>query len=95
MSDPLLDTATIEQTEEERHYAGQRYINKIWEFTQAFIAVAITIASLIVSAHLAVWGTVDAQTASFVFIYGVANLVIGFYFGRTNHSRPGRIISEK
>lgn len=82
---------TEKEREVERHTAGQRYINRIWEYTQAFIALSITISSLAVSAHLAIWGSPDAQTAAFVFIYGVANLVIGFYFGRTNHSRVGGV----
>ena len=79
------------QSEIELHSAGQRQINRIWEYTQAFIALLITITSLFVAATLSLSGSPDAQTAAFVFIYGVANLVIGFYFGRTNHTRVGGV----
>ena len=36
-------------------------------------------------------GTPDLQLAAIVFLFGVANLVTGFYFGRTNHQRTGGI----
>jgi len=54
--------------------------NLIWEHTQAAIAVVVSIAYII--AQL----TGRGMTAE-----GLANaffLVIGFYFGRTNHARP-------
>lgn len=84
----------ITTAEEDRHSAGQRSINRLWEVTQAGIALAITIVSLTVSAILATHGNQESQTAAFVFIYGVANLVIGFYFGRTNHTRSGGVGGE-
>ena len=46
------------------------------------------------SAILAIREGSDAtaqKVAAFVFLTGVANLVIGFYFGRTNHQRTGGI----
>lgn len=86
-----IDAQKEDQQEASLHTAGQRQINRIWEFTQAFIALSITIISLFTASTLAMYGKPDAQTAAFVFIYGVANLVIGFYFGRTNHTRVGGI----
>jgi len=84
--------STVAQ-EEERALAtsGQRNINHMWESTQRFIAVGVTYTALLVSAWLAVMGERESMTAAFVFLYGVANLVIGFYFGRTNHQRSGGI----
>lgn len=73
--------------EENRQSAGQRAINRLWEYTQALIALGITGIALYVAAVLAFHGQPDAQVAAFVFVYGAANLVIGFYFGRTNHTR--------
>lgn len=70
---------------------GQRKVSDMWEDTQRKIALAVTTVALTVAAWLAVSGQTDAQTAAFVFIYGVANLVIGFYFGRTNHQREGGV----
>lgn len=77
--------------EENRHSAGQRDINRLWEWTQTVIALAVTTSALAISAYLAIYGVPDAQVAAFVFVYGVANLVIGFYFGRTNHQRVGGV----
>lgn len=74
---------------------GQRTINLIWENTQMKIALSVIWAALIVSIGLAVFGkwlgTPDIQLAAVVFLFGVANLVTGFYFGRTNHQRQGGV----
>lgn len=75
--------------------AGQRTINLIWENTQMKVALSVIWAALLVSGTLAVagkiLGTPDIQLAAIVFLFGVANLVTGFYFGRTNHSRTGGV----
>jgi hypothetical protein len=34
---------------------------------------------------------VTASVAGMLFLTGIANLVIGFYFGRTNHERVGGV----
>jgi hypothetical protein len=81
--------------EEDRRAAGQREINKTWELTQRQIALAVIFVSLIVGGVLSIFGKVlgtsDVQLAAIVFLFGVANLVTGFYFGRTNHARSGGI----
>jgi len=75
--------------------ASQREINAIWENTQMKIALAVIGASLAVAGMLATFGkwlgSADLQLAAVVFLFGVANLVTGFYFGRTNHARTGGI----
>lgn len=75
--------------------AGQRAINMIWETTQMRVALSVIWAALAVSATLAVagktLGTPDLQLAAVVFMFGVANLVTGFYFGRTNHTRQAGV----
>ncbi len=68
---------------------GQRRINLIWEVTQAGIALAVTTATLYVSAKLALLQ--PAQTAAFLLLSNAFFLVIGFYFGRTNHTRVGGV----
>ena len=77
---------------------GQRTVNIIWETTQMKVALSVTWGSLVVASTLAVFGhwlgSQDLQLASMVFLYGVANLVTGFYFGRTNHARTGGIGGE-
>lgn len=76
--DNLSPTSTAE---EDRHTAGQRSINRVWELTQALIAGVVVIASVYASLR-----GIDApglQNTSF--------LVVGFYFGRTNHQRVGGI----
>lgn len=89
---PLSPSTTDEQ---DRTTAGQRAINLIWENTQMKIALSVIWGALAVSALLAVFGkwlgTSDMQLAAIVFLFGVANLVTGFYFGRTNHQRSGGV----
>jgi putative Mn2+ efflux pump MntP len=77
--------------EEDRHTAGQRTVNLLWENTQRQIALAVTASSVAVSGYLAILGSTDQQTAAMVFLFGVANLITGFYFGRTNHQRVGGV----
>jgi len=91
-----LRTAAPTTTEEqERVSAGQRNINLIWENTQRSIAMAVIGASLVVSMSLSIFGrwlgSENLQLAANVFLFGVANLVTGFYFGRTNHQRQGGV----
>lgn len=74
---------------------GQRNVNIIWESTQMKVALSVTWGSLVVAGSLSIFGHwlggPDLQLASMVFLYGVANLVTGFYFGRTNHARQGGV----
>lgn len=82
--------------EEDRGTAGQRAVNMVWESTQRQIALSVIGSSLLVSVVLAVGGPIlgiprELQLAAAVFLFGVANLVTGFYFGRTNHTKIGGV----
>jgi len=94
---PVFKPVTLEQSEVGLKTAGQRRVNLIWEFTQAFIAGTVVSTVLIVSAVLVikVGDNSDNKMGAFVFLTGVANLVIGFYFGRTNHQRIGGVGSHE
>lgn len=70
--------------EGERVSLGQRRINLIWEVTQAGIALLVTATALLSSVGLTpIAGPALVGNAFF--------LVIGFYFGRTNHQRIGGV----
>ena len=90
-------TAPTTTEEDDRRTASQRAINLKWEDTQSKVALAVCGVSLAIAGGLAMFGkwlgTGELQLASVVFLYGVANLVIGFYFGRTNHQRTGGVES--
>jgi len=81
--------------EQDRGTAGQRAINAIWETTQRQVAILVIGMAVVVAAGLAAFGAPEAQVAAFAFLYGAANLVIGFYFGRTNHQRVGGVIQGR
>lgn len=90
--DPSLSSPPTTTAEEDRHSAGQRVVNLTWENTQRLIALSVTWVSLMIATWLAIMGATESvQTAALVFVFGVANLVIGFYFGRTNHQRIGGV----
>lgn len=91
--------ATPTSTEEQdRVSLGQRHINLIWENTQRMVALSVIWTALGAASGLIVFGrqlaTPDLQLAAAVFLFGVANLVTGFYFGRTNHQRVGGVGQE-
>lgn len=71
------------------HTAGQRQINRIWEITQALIAVSVAGATLYVASTLSIYSQGDM--AAFLLLSNAFFLVIGFYFGRTNHQRVGGV----
>jgi hypothetical protein len=66
-------------TQEDMTVAGQRRVNLIWEYTQAAIAILVTIAMIYNS--VSGRGNQDVRNAFF--------LIVGFYFSRTNHTAIG------
>lgn len=67
--------------------AGQRRINLIWEFTQAFIAITVILTNMIVGVVFAV-NRIPAGEYPIVLSSSLF-LVVGFYFSRTNHAAIG------
>lgn len=76
---PAPPTTTTEQN---LRTAGQRRVNLIWEYTQAFIAI-IVIGNFVFQS--------GREKAIDPFSAGIVGVVIGFYFGRTNHARIGDV----
>lgn len=91
MTDPLLtEPETVARGRADavdRTTRGQRRINLIWEVTQAVVAVSVTFTTLFVAARL----SLDADDAARLLLSNAFFLVVGFYFGRTNHQRIGGI----
>lgn len=64
------------------------------ETSQKDIAILTVRSTVAVAGIAALFGAYlgiieSVRMGAFVFLYGIANLVIGFYFGRTNHQRVG------
>lgn len=77
-----LDVQTTAQEEETaRRAVGQRRVNILWELTQATIAIGVAAGTI----YAALWSIESPLLANAFF------LVIGFYFGRTNHQREGGV----
>lgn len=65
----------------------QSWINMIWEYTQSFVAVIVVTAT---SVGVFIGRVIDQSVVPFpAEWWTIVGLVIGFYFGRTNHSRMG------
>lgn len=77
-------------TEENRHALGQRRINLIWEGTQALIALSVIWGAIGAAIWITLYDTMN-RLMSFLFLSNVVSIVIGFYFGRTNHQRVGGV----
>lgn len=84
MTDPVVDRPHASPTttaEQDRASLGVRRMNLIWETTQAAIAILVTGTALV--GNIAGHNSDVLNNACFV--------VLGFYFGRTNHARPSGV----
>ena len=81
---PMPATTTVEQN---LRTASQRRVNLIWEYTQAGVALLVVSANIV--NELATRFVPTAITTDTGLLGNAFFLVIGFYFGRTNHARIG------
>lgn len=101
---PVLPLATVIKgegqtlapttTEEgDRVTAGQRHISRVWEYSQAFIAIIVTGSTVYVLAKLAIaHDEVTAnQLISAMQLNVMTTLILTFYFARTNHVAIGGV----
>ncbi len=75
-----INVASTTTEEEDRHSANRRQINLTWEYTQSAVALMVVLANVLAAFIL----PTRSELLGNAFF-----LVIGFYFGRTNHTRPG------
>jgi len=89
----VAPTTTLQQ---DKTLTGQRYVNLIWEFTQAAIALTITVGIVWVSVHNGLMyaaGTANMNDMPVVpaTLSNAFFLIVGFYFSRTNHQAIGGV----
>lgn len=84
---PLPPTTT---TEADRHTASQRRVNLIWEYTQAIIAIIVTVGTLLIAGVLVLRGDGTSATA-FLLLSNAFFMIVTSYFQRTNHTRVGGV----
>ena len=68
---------------------GQRGINRIWEITQSLVALSVICATLYASVNM--MADKELGKTAFVFLTNACFVVVGFYFGRTNHQKSGGV----
>lgn len=89
--------------EEDRGTAGQREVNMLWENTQAKLAIAIVRVVLAVAGLLSLtamlpWASerqIALAITAFMLLSSLSTLVIGFYYGRTNHQKVGGVMQGR
>jgi len=79
--EPEQSLAPTTTTQQDITTAGQRRINLIWEYTQASIALLVTLALIYTAIS-----KVDSPEIRDAFF-----LIVGFYFSRTNHAAIGGV----
>lgn len=83
--------------ESDRVTAGQRYVNRLWEHTQAAIAIGVTFTTCFVLAYLtikSVQGQVELSANALLlvgYLVVMATSIITSYFTRTNHEKTGGV----
>lgn len=93
-STPLPATTT---EQEDIVTAGQRRVNIMWEKTQRVIAIGIVAAAILNSMFIVIASVffnkepTPAAVQQAKEIIGLALLIIGFYFSRTNHTNTGGV----
>jgi F0F1-type ATP synthase assembly protein I len=71
---------------------GQRRVNLIWEVTQSLMASAVILTTCV---GIFIGRTINESAIPFpAEWWAIVGLVIGFYFGRTNHQRTGGVAQE-
>jgi hypothetical protein len=101
MSDGLTETEARTGREDIRadladQQAATRHnrINMLWEYTQALLAISLTIGTIYASLRTGAGDVTHTPSGTTVALPVPETLknalfvVLGFYFGRTNHSRP-------
>jgi len=74
-------------TQQDITLAGQRRVNLIWEYTQAFVAISVVLATMGAGIYSMVNDIAQIPT-----IISVAfGTIVGFYFSRTNHQAIGGV----
>lgn len=84
---------------------GQRNINILWETTQSQIARATIYCNLFINIVVVILlivyrrevskETIIVIMACLASMNGLSGIVIGFYFGRTNHTKIGGVAQEQ
>lgn len=92
-SQPMPATTT---EQEDIVTAGQRRVNILWEKTQRVIAISVVFATLGVNIFvtISVMAGMEIKVPQLVGVANLnslANLIVGFYFARTNHTNIGGI----
>jgi hypothetical protein len=101
-SDARVIAATRQSEANKSRVDDQQKVSGMWESTQRLIAIAVVLDVLFVATvivlippllaltgHQADEAVKAAAVGGLLFLTGVSNLVIGFYFGRTNHQKVG------
>lgn len=83
-----LTKAPTTTSEEDLHSKSQRKINLIWETTQGVVAVIVTLTACAISVILIFR---NEHSSSLQLISSMVFMILGFYYGRSNHTNVGGV----
>lgn len=84
-----LNTAPTTTAEQDTSTRSQRHINRVWEYTQATLAILVTGATLYVAGSMAL--RKEADGAAFLLLSNAFFVVVTTYLTRTNHTKTGGV----
>ena len=94
-----MDVSAVATTtvEEDKHTAAARITDLIWEITQALIAMSVVGTVIYVNMKLAIYGREvnEVSSSALMQLNVLGGIIVGFYFGRTNHARRGGVVERK
>lgn len=96
MDEKIEEQDQHKQDRQDLEHANTRRVHLIWEYTQAVIAIMVTLTALAdisLTTFLSVKG--EIAIAALVFITNAFSLVVGFYFNRTGHNGMDAFKIEK
>lgn len=84
------NTAPTTTAEDDTATAGQRHINRVWEYTQAILAIVVAGTTLFVAGQMVLKG--QDRDGAFLLLSNAFFVVVTNYLTRTNHQKTGGVI---
>src|SRR3989304_1911132 len=83
---PAAQTSAAPPPAAEETARGRRRVNFLWEVTQSLLASVVTLTGMSMCVVVVIRGSAIPELLSMS-----VGLIIGFYFGRTNHTAMGGV----
>lgn len=91
-----LNLPSTTTKEEDKHTSSARFNDSIWEWTQSFIALIVVCSVVYTNVYLATNppSASEISNSALMQLNVLGGIIVGFYFGRTNHARLGGVANK-